>query len=131
MSRSNYNEEPYGTWDMIRWRGAVASATKGTRGQTLLKELLAALDSMPEKRLIKESLDCADGVCALGALGRARGLSMVNLDPEEPATVAEAFGVAPALAQEIAFYNDECCPQQTPEERWVRMREWVVKQLPA
>lgn len=41
---------------MIRWRGAVASAIRGKRGQAFLREMLAALDAMPEKRLIAGSL---------------------------------------------------------------------------
>lgn len=130
MSRSNYDDDGYGEWAYICWRGAVASATKGERGQQLLKEMIAALDAMPEKRLIESSLECPDGVCALGALGKARGLNMAPLDPEEPQQVAKAFGVAPALAQEIAYMNDEYCHRpETPEERWVRMRKWVADQI--
>jgi hypothetical protein len=134
VSRSNYSDD-LDNWAMIKWRGAVLKATNGKRGQQLLKDLLAALDAMPEKRLIENELIEEDGaVCALGALGVARGLSdrMATLDPDDPEEVAQVFGVAPALVQEIEFENDEgdsYWPRETPEQRWTRMREWVATQV--
>lgn len=131
MSRSGYHEE--GTdWDLIRWRGAVASAIRGARGQRMLRELLAALDAMPNKSLAANSLVTADGqYCALGALGAKRSMDLAKLDPDDTETVAAAFGIAPALAREIVFENDErtswCA--ETPEARWQRMREWVVSNI--
>ena len=83
MSRSGYSE-CVDQWDLIRWRGAVNSAIHGKRGQAFLVELLAALDAMPVKELISEELIDEEGqVCALGAIGVARGLDMSKLDPEE------------------------------------------------
>ena len=55
MSRSGYSDEG-SSWDTIRWRGAVAAALRGKRGQQVLAEILAALDAMPEKELIAEAL---------------------------------------------------------------------------
>jgi hypothetical protein len=46
MSRSGYSDD-HSEWDLIRWRGAVASAIRGKRGQAFLRELLVALDAMP------------------------------------------------------------------------------------
>jgi len=132
MSRSNYCEAgELDEWAMICWRGAVASAIKGARGQRLFRDLLSALDSMPEKRLIAESLESGGEVCTLGCLGRTKGIDMSKLDPEEPEMVAKAFNVAPALAQEIVYMNDEYLwhNNETPEQRWTRMREWVSKQI--
>lgn len=107
MSRSGYSDDCDG-WALIRWRGAVESAIRGKRGQQLLREIAAALDAMPEKELAAESLVTADGeVCALGAVGRVRGIDLAALDPEDPYQVAEAFGVAPALVKEIVYLNDE------------------------
>lgn len=131
MSRSGYSEDlsyddplQYG-----RWRGVVASATRGKRGQQLLKELLVALDEMPEKKLITNSLKNSDGCyCTLGVLGEKRGLKMENLDPEDYEIVATEFGVAAPLVQEIVFMNDEW-HSETPEERWARMRKWVECQI--
>ncbi len=69
-------------------------------------------------------------VCALGALGRVRGLDMTGLDPEQPEGVAAAFDIAEPLAREIVYMNDEgTYPIETPEERWTRMRAWVASQI--
>jgi len=140
MSRSGYSED-IENWSLIRWRGQVASATRGRRGQKLLTELLAALDAMPDKALIAHELETMEGdVCALGALGKVRGIDMKQLDPDEPEQVAAAFDVAPQLVQEIVWMNDDECnywwnettkqsERITPEKRWVRMRAWVAKQI--
>jgi len=137
MSRHGYNDD-IDNWAMIKWRGQVASAIRGRRGQKLLTDLLAALDAMPEKRLIAHELEEVDGeVCALGALGKARGMDMKELDPEEPESVAAAFDIAPQLAREIVYENDEYDwiyvdsgrREVTPEERWAYMRKWVVGRI--
>jgi len=78
----------------------------------------------------KRPAEYRDGdVCALGALGRVRGLDMTDLDPEEPEGVAAAFDIASPLAREIVYINDECCGNETPEQRWTRMRKWVEAQI--
>ena len=129
MSRSGYCELE-DNWQLIKWRGQVASAIRGKRGQTCLREMLAALDAMPEKALITHELESDGGVCALGALGKARGVDMSKIDPEEPQSVAAAFDIATQLAQEIVYVNDdEGTAKETPEERWTRMRKWVIAQL--
>lgn len=56
MSRSGYSDD-LDSWSMIRWRGAVTSATRGARGQAFFREMLAALDAMPEKKLIADDLE--------------------------------------------------------------------------
>lgn len=130
MSRSGYSDDCDDQWGLIRWRGAVASATKGRRGQQLLKDLLVALDEMPEKKLITDSLIEKDGaVCALGALGKKRGIDMSGIDPENYDKVANTFGIASPLAQEIMYMNDEAWYCDTPEERFNRMRAWVSRQI--
>lgn len=45
MSRSGYDDCCDG-WGLIRWRGAVAAAIKGSRGRKLLADMAAALDAM-------------------------------------------------------------------------------------
>lgn len=131
MSRSGYYECDDGeTWAYIRSCGAQASAIKGKRGQKLLRDLLAALDAMPEKRLIAEELVTEDGeVCALGALGKARGLDMSGLDPEDWGQVAKAFGVSETLVRLIEYENDEVGGLPAPERRWQLMRDWVARQI--
>ena len=138
MSRSGYIEGD-DDWETIRWRGAVASAIRGKRGQALLKELLEALDAMPVKRLIPNSFEDANGeFCTLGVLGHKRGLDMSGLIEDDEwgdcdvGAVANRFGVAGALVQEIMFENDsdfDWGNDETPEQRWQRMRDWVVKQI--
>ena len=133
MSRSGYNEGGYceSQWAYICWRGAVASGIRGARGQSFLRELVAALDALPEKRLITEELESADGaVCAIGAVGKARKTPMAGIDPHEAHDVAVRFGISYALACEIVHMNDEFGPRnETPESRWQRMRDWAVKNI--
>lgn len=128
MSRSGYNED-IDNWQLIRWRGMVASATRGKRGQKFYRDLLDALDALPEKQLIAEELEKDGQVCAIGSLGLIRGIDMSELDPEEPETVAAAFDIATCLAQEVVYENDEGADRETPEQRFVRMRTWVEKQI--
>lgn len=129
MSRSGYSEDIDDMWAHIRWRGMVASATRGKRGQAFFREMLAALDAMPEKRLITNELEQDGAVCAIGAVGKARGVDMSAIDPEDSSTVADTFGIAVCLAQEIVYMNDEAFDNywcKTPEERWLKMRQWVA-----
>jgi hypothetical protein len=159
MSRSGYSYE-CDCWAMIRWRGAVKQAVNGARGQAMLRELVQALDALPEKRLATGSLVTAEGdYCTLGALGRARGMDMEPIDPEDREAVAKAFGVAEALAAEIMYLNDKegpheqvyfnfvvCGPMRTWERhtqlrwkqnpqagaaRWSQMRAWALANLKA
>lgn len=130
MSRSGYIDDPESNWSLICWRGAVNSAIKGKRGQALLKELVEALDAMPEKRLIPNELIQEGEVCALGALAIKRNLDISNVDPEDYVSVAGKFNAAEALVREIVYINDEWF-YGTAEERWRRMREWAVKNIKA
>lgn len=128
MSRSGYNED-CGGWDLVRWRGAVNSATIGTRGQTLLKDMLVALDAMPIKKLVHGELEADGNYCALGVLGKARGIDLQKINPKDYDSVSKIFDIAPALAREIVYENDEGWYRDTPESRWRRMRNWVSAQI--
>ena len=134
MSRSGYTDDG-DHWDMIRWRGAVTAAIKGRRGQAFLRELAAALDALPEKKLIADDLEREGQVCALGAIGRERGLPLSEIDPWDREKLAEAFGVAKALALEIEDVNDHVCRYHTlageheDAARWRIVREWVAEQI--
>ena len=156
MSRSGYSDDCDG-WALIRWRGAVKSAIRGKRGQAVLREIAQALDALPEKVLAAESLVTSYGdFCTLGALGRARGLDLSQIDPDDRDCVASAFGIPEALAAEIMFLNDECEDEReyfnfdvegpmrqweshrklrwrtrngVAEARWAYMRRWVHEQI--
>jgi len=130
MSRSGYSDD-IDQWSLIRWRGAVASAIRGKRGQALLAEMLVALDAMPAKELIAEELEFNGQHCALGVVGQARGLKMDDIDVEESFDVAAMFGVSEALVREIACINDDYdgLRNYSPEERWANVRDWVSKQV--
>ncbi len=121
MSRSGYtyNDGIEDIWRFIMWRGRVASAIRGKRGQVLLRDLLAVLDAMPEKRLYPNSFATASGeYCTLGVLGAARGIKMDDLgdadDGCDESLVAERFGVAAPLVQEIMWMNDEWVDDDKP-----------------
>lgn len=141
MSRSGYSDdcENYGLW-----RGAVERAIRGKRGQAFLREMLASLDAMPDKRLIREEIVTEKGeACAIGAVALTRKLDVSGIDPEDRDQVANKFGIAMALAAEIEYENDEHAPRhergpeggwvrlpdETPEQRWTRMRAWVAEQI--
>lgn len=110
MSRSGYTDDCDDDQAWI-YLGHLNSAINGKRGQAALRELAEALDAMPEKRLGAESLVTSDGeFCTLGVLGNARGIDMVKIDPEDWDAVANAFDIAPAMAREIMYKNDETVP---------------------
>lgn len=130
MSRSGYSDDCDDDLAMGRWRGVVASAIRGKRGQSLLKDLLVALDEMPKKELITNELKAGDNsYCTLGVLGAKRGINMDAIDPEDYHCVAKTFDIAEPLAQEIVYLNDEWFTSETPAERWVRMRNWVENSI--
>jgi hypothetical protein len=130
MSRSGYSDD-YESNLINLWRGTVARATKGKRGQDFLKELLTAMDEMPVKRLIKNELISATGeCCTIGVVCKKREVNVEDVDLEDAEEVGAIVGIARALAAEIEYHNDEAGPSnETPEERWVRMRSWVVDQI--
>ena len=128
MSRSGYMDD-CDQWDLIRWRGQVASAMRGKRGQAFLLEMWRAMNALPERKLIANDLEKDGAVCALGSVGNARGIDMSQLDPEDYERVADAFGIPHQLAQEIMYINDDAWLRATPEERFVRMKKWIEDNL--
>jgi hypothetical protein len=134
MSRSGYTEDYDEQYQnaLELYRANVDRAIRGKRGQAFLRDLLAALDAMPEKRLISDSLVAPEiGVCAIGSLGQRRGINMDSIDPDDAVTVGKAFNISQCLSREVVFENDEGYPSriETPEHRWTRMRAWVAAQI--
>jgi hypothetical protein len=132
------------------WRGSVLSATRGKRGQRFFRDLVGALDEMPTKRLIKNELQTPEGeVCALGCLGRKRGIDLSAVELEEDPydfdfrPLGAMFDINARLAREVMYNNDEGGPyrpgryaggqwirdEETPEERWTRVRGWAARQI--
>lgn len=107
MGRSGYTDDVEDQWALIRWRGAVKSSLRGARGQTFLKELLAALDAMEEKTLTKGELESDGEFCTLGVIGRARGVQLQDVWTEDWYQLSKVFGISEAMAREIMYENDE------------------------
>ena len=134
MSRCNYTYdlEP---WALIRWRGAVQSSIKGKRGQTFLREMLGALDSLPEKRLIAGELVTSSGkVCAIGSVMLKRNENTANIDVEDYESIAKIMGISEALVREIEYINDEVGvftsnPQDAEESRFRIVRGWIIRNI--
>lgn len=123
MSRSGYSDD----CDHLElYRQSVENAILGARGQRFMRRLRDALEAMPVKRLTTGYIARSNGdVCALGSIDPA-----VGVDPDDPDAVAKHFDIARSLAAEIAYENDEGVRlDETPEERWTRMRAWVQKQI--
>jgi len=139
MSRSGYVDMDNDHLAAARWRSAVRNAINGKRGQAFLRELAAVLDAMPDKKLSAYVWDepitgmpfapKGGEVCALGAVTRARGIDATMHDPEDSSAVdavADELGIAPAMAREIVWLNDDAyLHRTTPEERWQHIRDWV------
>jgi hypothetical protein len=129
---------------------------RGKRGQAFLIALRNALEVLPEKRLIAGELATADGaVCAIGALGKARGIDVAQFDPEDADVVGDVFKISGTLAREIMHTNDDDfryhtkriplywvpesnevwrCERilsipETPEERYERMLDWTRSKI--
>jgi hypothetical protein len=141
MSRSGY-DDCYESERLNLYRANVDRAIRGKRGQAFLREMLAALDAIPDKRLASHVMEEeADGtVCAIGSVGRARNLDMRDLKPDSydehefALIVAKKFKISVPLAREIMFENDDhpyyaMASSESPEDRFSRMRRWVASHI--
>ncbi|MGB1013393.1 MAG: hypothetical protein ACPG4T_04600 [Nannocystaceae bacterium] len=133
-SRSGYSDDGWGSreerWQGIRYRGAVASALRGKRGQKFLRDLIEALDAMPVKKLISGGPVTPDGCCAMGAVMLLRGLEVSSQYDSLAAQLAEPLDIAEAMAQEIAFENDGDLDYiKSDADRWTKMRRWAEGNL--
>lgn len=109
MSRSGYYEDDgcEDTWAHIRWRGAVASAMRGKKGQAFLKECLAALEAMPDKKLAGQTYEAEGAYCTLGVVGKQRGIDLSRFDSDYfDESYEEDFGVNSKVLREIIWEND-------------------------
>jgi hypothetical protein len=134
MPRSGYTDDCEGG-ALGTWRGQVASAMRGKRGQAFFRDLVAALDAMPAKRLVADEFESDGEVCALGSLARRKGIDFAGfsraVNNEDYSPLAGAFNIAEQLAQEVMWINDEDGPYrgETDEQRWTRVRAWAARQI--
>ena len=132
MSRSGYSDNIDDNWALIRYRGRVASATRGKRGQSLIRDMIAAFERMRSKSLCSHNLMSAYGeVCALGAVAQHRGIDVRGMDPRCPEAVAAMFDIAEPLACEIVFENEDewGWSNETGRQRFARMQRWAERNL--
>ena len=135
MSRSGFIEDDGGYEFSFLNEGRVVRAIRGKRGQRALVDFVDALDAMPEQKLIRGSFSNKCGVCSLGALAAHRGVDVADLnksDDDDPVDKVEAgkrLDIAPSLAAEVMWQNDDCWTVQSTRQRWTRMRQWAVSKL--
>lgn len=103
----------------------MSSALKSKRDQAFLIDPRDAMDAMPNKRLVADTLEADGQFCTLGVLSAKRSIEMSVIDAHCRETVSGAFRIAPAMAAEVVFENDECGWNETSEQRWQRMRKWI------
>lgn len=129
MSRSGYCDDGDYEYGQL-YRNSVDRAIQGKRCQAFLKELATALDAMPEKRLIEAELISESGeVCAIGSVCKARGLDVKGIDVNDSEAVGKLVGISRSMAAEIEYMNDEWGRHdETPEQRWEKMRKWVDRE---
>lgn len=141
MSRSGYSDD---CENIALYRNAVDRATYGKRGQAFLKELVATLEAMPEKRLVADVLVEDTGeVCALGAVCKARGFveEGKRYYGAEHEVLSQKLDIAPSLVAEIEYENDENGrkhelvdgywqhQEETPEARYQRVLAWAKEHI--
>lgn len=78
---------------------------------------------------VADTLEADGQFCTLGVLSAKRSIEMSVIDAHCRETVSGAFRIAPAMAAEVVFESDECGWNETPEQRWQRMRKWVDSQI--
>jgi len=128
MSRSGYSEDCDDVLMFGRWNAQVNSAIRGKRGQKFLLDLVNALDALPEPKLISDDLEQDGAYCALGALGKYRGIDLDNLDTYEYEKLGSNFDIAEQLARETMYINDEC-GSKNDGQRWQTVRNWALSKL--
>lgn len=150
MIRSGYSDDEECFPNQFRlWAANVRRSIRGKRGQAFLRELADALDAMPTKELVRGYAITADKscCCALGCVALRRGVDVSPIVPEPDGIddgydgdpdgdwstewLRDELGIPDALAREIAYQNDDGGPDidETPAERWTRMRAWVARRI--
>lgn len=140
MSRLYQDDYGFEPWMQGQQAGALRSAIRGNRGQQFLRDLVAALNALPEPKLSAGALEDEETgcCCAFGAVRRYRGTDAVPLyfDPQEkdldPPHFVEPFNVATALAWEVVEANEGRSVSNSEaamRQRWSSVRAWAARQL--
>lgn len=140
--RISYTDEEDYPGQFGLWQGNCDRSISSKAGQSALRELEQALLALPEKRLIANALEDADGeVCAIGALAKYRGVTPKG-DPEEMELIGVELGMPKLVAWKVValndidtdFYYDKKDGRRvpyTPEQRYERVlaqvRKWLKK----
>lgn len=106
--------------------------TKTDEGQKFMRELITALDALPEKRLITDLLSDGSDCCALGAVGRLRGVTRDEMYKigDDGRRARDLLCITRELADSVTAENDYFGELgTTPRERWQHMRAWAESQL--
>jgi hypothetical protein len=148
--RISYSEDEDFPGQFELWQANCRRSIKGKDGQKVLRELEQALLALPEKRLIADELQNAEGeVCAIGALAKYRGINKTESDPEEMEDVGVELGMPRLVAWKVVCVNDveidghyveaygpdrygrnlSVFVPVTPEERYATMLNWVQRQI--
>jgi hypothetical protein len=134
VSRISYCDEEDYPGQFGLWQGNCERSLRGKRGQEELRELRAALLSLPEKRLIHGVLESEDGeVCAIAAYGKRKGLDLSKFDLDyDSDEVGIAGGMPKLVAWKVVEMNDEELHKgYTPEQRYEKMLAWIESKLEA
>jgi hypothetical protein len=148
IMRINYSEDEDYLGQFNLFQANCQRSIEGKAGQKSLRELEAALLALPEKRLIADELENAEGeVCAIGAIKKYRGVD-VESDPQEMEEVGVELGMPRLVAWKVVALNDfdngeyveafgptyhgmklwEFVPV-TPERRYEMVLAWVRQQI--
>lgn len=125
MSESEYSDAHLGLY-----HANVERAIRGKRGQEFLRELKAALESLPKKALISGFMEHDDMVCALGAVGKARGMNdLERFNDSGTYALSKSLGITQTLATVIIYQNDYCAKMMMPNVRYDAMLYWVERNI--
>lgn len=128
-------------------QGVIAKQMRSRKGQAFLRELIASLEALPEKRLVNDAVAKDGCVCGLGAIALRRrvdagedrdavlaDLANVEVDvrdgDEHVSEWAEReLGAQQNVASAIAWTTDADEGTITPEQRYERVLSWAKSQV--
>jgi methionyl-tRNA synthetase len=100
MGRSGYSEDCYDDSNVcFLWPSIVQRAASGQRGQAFLREMLAAMDAMPDKKLIADEL----------ATEVAASVAGIIVELEQCRLQSALIGIT-ALVTRVNQYIDQTAP---------------------